>query len=112
MHVKIAEGWKDKGTCWDANDFVLTVHCHELLGLLGVSGCYMLDESIFVNAWKRRSVDGFKPNQGLIEAQWTYPRDGRGGPPTLPVDAREQTFHEESFLGISVANKYVVKWVE
>jgi hypothetical protein len=33
MHMKIAKGWKDKGALWNVNDFILTIHCHELLGL-------------------------------------------------------------------------------
>ena len=52
MHVKIAKGWKDKGAFWNVNDFIQTVHCHELLGLLGVGRRHMLNEAIFVNAWK------------------------------------------------------------
>ena len=55
--MKIAKSWKDKGALRNVNDFILTVHCHELFRLLGVSRCYMLNESIFVNAWKKGLAD-------------------------------------------------------
>ena len=48
----------------------------------------------------------FRPNRGLIKAQSTYPRDGPGGFPTVPVDVRERTFLEEAFFWIAVANTF------